>query len=78
MARSSFANPAKVKKVIKFLIKRPDMKVLQAMRLIRFSNKEVADLSLRCFIQQSLPCKTVKGLKALLLGLLLPPPTPPD
>ena len=66
MVGSSSANPANIKKAIKFLIKRPDMKVPQAMRLIRFSNKEVANLSWHHFIQQSLPGKTMKGLKALL------------
>jgi hypothetical protein len=43
-------NPDKLKKVIKTLLNMPDMKVPQAMLLARFSNKEVADLSLRRFI----------------------------
>jgi hypothetical protein len=78
MVRSISANPAKVEKAIKFLIKRPDTKVPQTIKLIGFSNKEVANLSLHCFIQQSLPGKNVTGLKALLLGPCPPPLTPPD
>jgi hypothetical protein len=54
------------------------MKVPQAMLLARFSDKEVANLSLRWFIQQSLPGKTSKGLKAHVLHPLLPPPLQPD
>ena len=45
MVRSSSVNPAKVKKVIKILIKRPDMKVPQAMKLSNFSDEEVANLA---------------------------------
>jgi hypothetical protein len=78
MVRSSSANPAKVKKAIKFLIKQPDMKVPQVMKLIGFSDKEVANLSLHRFIQRSLPGKTMQGLNALLLGPLPPPLMPPD
>ena len=68
MVRSSSVDPAKVKKVIKFLIKRPDIKVPQAMKLTKFSEEEVADLTLRRFIRQSLPGKTVKGLKEHVAG----------
>ena len=68
MVRSSSVDPAKVKKVIKFLIRQPDMKVPQAMKLTNFSKEEVANLILRCFIRQSLPGKPVAGLKAHVLG----------
>jgi hypothetical protein len=78
MGNSSSVDAAKVKKVIKFLITQPDIKVPQAMKLSNFSNEEVANLTLCCFIWQSLPSKTVTGLKALLLGPLPPPPAPPD
>ncbi len=56
----------------------PDLKLPQAMLLARFSNKEVANLSLRRFIQQFLPGKTLKGLKVHVLGTLPPPPPQPD
>ncbi len=79
MERSRSVDPDKLKKVIKSLMNLPDLKVPQAMLLTRFSsNEEVANLSLRCFIQQSLSGKTVKGLKAHVLGPLPPPPLQPD
>jgi hypothetical protein len=78
MERSRSVNPDKLKKVIKSLISLPDLKVPQAMLLARFSNEEVANLSLRCFIRQSLPGKMVKGLKAHVSGPLPPPPLQPD
>jgi hypothetical protein len=78
MDRSRSVDPDKLKKVIETLLNMPNMKVLQAMLLARFSNEEVADLSLRCFIQQSLPGKTVKGLEAHVSGPLPPPPLQPD
>ncbi len=78
MGRSRSVDPDKLKKVIKTLINLPDLKVLQVMLLARFSNEEVANLSLRHFIRQSLPGKTVKGLKAHVSGPLLPPLPQPD
>ncbi len=78
MDRSRSVDPDKLKKVIKTLLNMPDMKVPQAMLSARFSNKEVADLSLRWVIQQSLPGKMMKGLKAHVLGSLPPPPPQPD
>jgi hypothetical protein len=75
--RSRYDDPDKLKQVIKTLIKRQDMKILQAMLLARFLDKKIADLSLRCFIRKSLPGKLVKGLKAHVLGpLRLPSPQP--
>jgi hypothetical protein len=78
MERSRSVDPDKLKKVIKTLLNLPDMKVPQAMLLAKFSGKEVADLSLRFFIQQSLHGKTVKGLEAHVSGPLPPPPPQPD
>jgi hypothetical protein len=75
MDRSRSVDPDKLKKVIKTLLNMPDMKVPQAMLLARFSDEEVADLSLCRFIQQSIPGKTLKGLKAHVSGPL-PPPLP--
>jgi hypothetical protein len=51
MDRSRSVDPDKLKKVIKTLLNMPDMKVPQAMLLARFSDKEVANLSLHWFIQ---------------------------
>jgi hypothetical protein len=74
MNRLRSVDPDKLKKVIETLLNMPNMKVPQAMLLARFSDEEVANLSLRWFIQQSLPGKTVKGLKAHVSSPLPPPP----
>ena len=78
MVRSSSVDPDKVQKCIKYLKNWPDMKVPEAMKLTNFSIEEVADRSLHRFIMQSLPGKTMKGLKGHTLGSLLPPPPQPD
>ncbi len=48
--RSRSVDLDKLKKVIKTLLNMPDLKVPQAMSLARFSDKEVANFSLRQFI----------------------------
>jgi hypothetical protein len=78
MDRSRSVDPDKLKEVIKTLLNMPDLKVPQAMLLARFSDKEVANLSLRWFIQQSPPGKTLKGLKVHVSGPHPPPPPQPD
>jgi hypothetical protein len=78
MDRSRSVDPDKLKKVIKTLLNMSNMKVPQAMLLARFSGEEVANLSLRWFIQQSLPDKTLKGLKVHVLCPLPPPPPQSD
>jgi hypothetical protein len=78
MDRSRSVDPGKLKKGFKTLLNMPDMKVPQAMLLARFSDEEVANLSLRCFIWQSLPGKTVKGLTAHVWGPFPPPQLQPD
>ena len=76
MVWSSSVNLAKLKELIKTLIRWLDLKVPQAMLLTHFSSNEVANLSLCCFIQQSFPGKVLKDLKAHVLGPLPPPPPP--
>jgi len=61
-----------VNKCIKCLINWADLKIPHVMKLTNFSVEEAANLSLRCFIQQSLPGKRLEGLKAHAL-LYLPP-----
>jgi hypothetical protein len=78
MVRPSSVDPDKVQKCIKYLKNRPDMKVPEAMKLANFFVEEVADLSLRQFIQRSLPGKMLTDLKAHTLGSLPPPPPQPD
>jgi hypothetical protein len=55
MVKSSSVDSDKVKKCIKYIKNRPDLKVLQVMKLTNFSVKEIANLSLGCFIQKLLP-----------------------
>jgi hypothetical protein len=78
MQRSTSADPAKLKSVVKILIRLPDLKVPEAMRRAKFSSEEVADTSLCRFIQRSLPGKTLKGLKAHVVGPAPSLPPPPD
>jgi hypothetical protein len=78
MERARSVDPDKLKKVIRTLINLPDLKVLQAMLLKRFSDKEVVNLSLRHFIWLSLTGKMVKSSKTHVSGSLLPPLPQPD
>jgi len=78
MVRPSSVDPDKVQKCVKYLKKRPFLTVPEAMKQTNFSAEEVANLSLRQLIRQSLPGKTLKGLKAHALGSLTPPPPQPD
>ena len=78
VVRPSSVDLDKVKKCIKYLIIRPDLKVPQAMKLTNLSVQEVANLLLRRFIQRSLPGKTLHVLKAHMSRSLLPPPPPPQ
>jgi len=78
MVRPSSVDPDKVQKCVKYLKKRPFLKVPEAMKLTNFSVEEVADRSLRQLIRRSLPGKTLKGLKAHALASLTPPPPQPD
>jgi hypothetical protein len=51
MVRPSSVDPDKVQKCIKYLKNWRDMKVPEVMKLTNFSVKEVANLSLRSYIQ---------------------------
>jgi hypothetical protein len=48
------------------------------MRMAKFLDDDIADLSLRRFLQRALPGGTVNAMKAHLTGLLLPQPPPSD
>ncbi len=54
----------------------PKQRVLDAMKLAMFSDKDIADLGLRRFLQRALPGGTVKAMKVH-LGAFLPPEPPP-
>ncbi len=77
-SRWLMVKPAKLKKFLNVMLQVPKLRVPDAMKLANFSDKDIADLSLRCFLQRSLPGGTIKAMKAHLDGLLPPKLLPPD
>jgi hypothetical protein len=77
-SRRFTVNPAKLKKFLNVMLQAPKLRVPDAMKLANFSVKDITDLSLRRFLQNSLPGGTIKAMKAHLVGLLSPKPPPPD
>jgi hypothetical protein len=71
-------DPAKLKKFLNVMLQAPKPRVPDAMKLANFSDEDIADLSLRCFLQRSLPGGTIKAMTAHLVGLLPLKPPPPD
>jgi hypothetical protein len=71
-------NPAKLKKFLNVIFQVPKLHVPDAMKLANFSDEDIADLSLRRFLQRSLPGGMIKAMKAHLVGLLPPKPPPSD
>jgi hypothetical protein len=77
-SRQFTVDQAKLKKFLNFMLQAPKLCVPDAMKLVNFSDEDIADLSLRCFLQHSLPDGTIKAMKAHLVGLFPPKPLPPD
>ncbi len=77
-SRRFTVDPAKKKKFLNFILQLPKLRVPDAMKLAMFSDKDIADLGLRRFLQRALPGGTVNAMKAHLAGLLQPQPPPPD
>jgi hypothetical protein len=69
---------AKLKKFLNVMLQAPKLRVPDAMKLANFSDEDIADLTLRRFLQHSLPGGTIKAMKVQLVVLLLPKPPPPD
>jgi hypothetical protein len=67
---------AKKKKFLDFILQMPKLRVPDAMKLAMFSDKDIADLGLRRFLQRALPGGTVQAMKAQLAGV--PPATDRD
>jgi hypothetical protein len=76
-SRQVTVDPAKLKKFLNIMLQAPKLHVPNAMKLANFSDKDIADLSLRRSLQRSLPGGTIKAMKAHLVGLL-PPKLPPS
>jgi hypothetical protein len=77
-SRRFTVDPAKKMKFLNFILQMPKLRVPDAMKLAMFSDKDIADTSLRRFLQCALPGGTVKAMKAHLGDLLPPNPPPPD
>jgi hypothetical protein len=77
-SRRFTVDPAKLKKFLNVMLQAPKLRVRDAMKLVNLSDKDIADLSLRRFLQRSLPGGMIKAMKAHLVGLLPPKPQPPD
>ncbi len=77
MFRGFTVDPAKKEKLLNFILQMPKLCVLDAMKLAMFSNEDITDLGLRCFLQHALPGGTVKAMKVH-LGAFLPPDSDGD
>jgi hypothetical protein len=71
-SRRFTVDPAKKKKFLDFILQMPKLRVPDATKLAMFSDKDVANLGLRRFLQRALPGGTVQAMKAH-LGV---PPAP--
>jgi hypothetical protein len=69
-------DPEKLKKFLNVMLQAPKIRVLDAMQLSNFSEEDIADLSLQRFLQRALLGRTIKAMKAHLVGIL--PPKPPS
>jgi hypothetical protein len=77
-SRCFTVDPAKLKKFLNVMLQAPKLRVPDSMKLANFSDKDIADLSLRRFLQRSLPGGMFKVMKVHLVGLLPPKSPPPD
>jgi hypothetical protein len=75
MSRKGSINPAKLKVVIKIIISAPILGLSCAMRVAKFTEEEIADLSFYRYLQQSLPGSLIQKCGELHSGP--PPPVPP-
>jgi hypothetical protein len=78
MFKSSSANQAKLKKLIVIFLQMPQMQLRDAMKLAKYSNKEIADVAFRRFLQRALPGGSRKGLRVYVAEEVALLPAPPD
>ena len=74
-SRHVTVNLAKKNKFANIFLLMPETGVTDAMRSGMFTEEDIADLQMRCFLQRALPSGSIKGLKAYIAGLL---PLPVD
>ena len=65
---------AKKKKFVDIFLLMPETRVADAMRSAKFTEEDIANLTMRRFLQRALPGGSIQGLKAYVAGLLLPQP----
>jgi hypothetical protein len=71
-SRRFTVDPAKKKKFLNFILQMPKLCVPDAMKLAMFSDEDITDLRLRCFLQRALPGGTVEAMEVH-LGAFHPP-----
>ena len=77
-SRQFTVDSAKKRGFINIFLLMPESTVLNAMRQATFTEEDIANLPLRCFLQRALPGGSIKGLKAYIAHQRSkhPPPSP--
>ena len=65
---------AKKKKFVDIFLLLPETCVADAMRSAKFTEEDIANRTMRRFLQRALPGGSIQGLKAYVAGLLSPQP----
>jgi hypothetical protein len=73
-SRRFTVDSAKKKKFVDIFLLMPETRVADAMRSAKFTEEDIANLTLRRFLQRALPGGSIQGLKAYVAGLLSPQP----
>ena len=63
---------AKKKKFVDIFLLMPETPVADAMRSAKFTEEDIANLTMQRFLQRALPGGLIQGLKAYVAGLLSP------
>jgi hypothetical protein len=71
-SRRFTVDSAKKNKFVDIFLLMPETGVADAMQSAKFTEEDIADLQMRCFLQRALPGGLIKGLKAYIAGLLCP------
>ena len=69
-SRQFTVDSAKKKKFVDIFLLMPETRVADAMRSAKFTEEDIANLTLRHFLQRALPGRSIQGLKAYVTGLL--------
>ena len=78
-SRQFTVDSVKKQKLINIFLLMPETCVSHAMRKAEFTEEDITNLLLRCFLQRALPCRLIKVLKAYIARQRkLPPHLPVD